>query len=147
MGKVYTTRRKRGGDGGSHGRGGAAQWASQWWAAANDAAEVSVKPVKRSPLIHTQSPNYPITTQILTSRPLTNQVITETFHGDEKFATSVQHSTDTHVVGVYARGSVARGEARAGVSDVDLVAVLWGHDTADGVRTVRFFQYSYGQLD
>ena len=41
MGKVYTTRRKRGGDGGSHGRGGAAQWASQWWAAANDAAEVS----------------------------------------------------------------------------------------------------------
>ena len=91
--------------------------------------------------------NYPITTQMLTSRPLTNQVITETFHGDEKFATSVQHSTDTPVVGVYARGSVARGEARAGVSDVDLVAVLWGHDTADGVRTVRFFQSSYGQLD
>jgi hypothetical protein len=42
MGKVYELRRKRGGDGGSHGRGGAAQWASQWWAAANDAAEVSV---------------------------------------------------------------------------------------------------------
>ena len=68
-------------------------------------------------------------------------MITGTFHGDEKFATSVQHSTDTPVVGVYARGSVARGEARAGVSDVDLVAVLWGHDTADGVRTVS------GQLD
>jgi predicted nucleotidyltransferase len=50
-------------------------------------------------------------------------------------------------VGVYARGSVARGEARAGVSDVDLVAVLWGHDTADGVRTVRFFQSLHGQLD
>ena len=91
--------------------------------------------------------NYPITTQMLTSRPLTNQVITETFHGDEKFATSVQHSTDTPVVGVYARGSVARGEARAGVSDVDLVAVLWGHDTADGVRTVSFFQSLHGQLD
>jgi hypothetical protein len=49
MGKIYELRRRRGGDGGSHGRGGAAQWASQWWAAANDAAEVSgVKPVKRS---------------------------------------------------------------------------------------------------
>jgi predicted nucleotidyltransferase len=84
---------------------------------------------------------------MLTIRSPTNQVITETFHGDEKFATSVQHSTDTPVVGVYARGSVARGEARAGVSDVDLVAVLWGHDTADGVRTVRFFQSLHGQLD
>ena len=147
MGKVYTTRRKRGGDGGSHGRGGAAQWASQWWAAANDAAEVSVKQCSHpSTPNYTQLPNYPITTQILTGRSLANQVITETFHGDEKFATSVQHSTDTPVVGVYARGSVARGEARAGVSDVDLVAVLWGHDTADGVRTVRFFQSSYGQL-
>ena len=84
---------------------------------------------------------------MLTIRSPTNQVITETFHGDEKFATSVQHSTDTPVVGVYARGSVARGEARAGVSDVDLVAVLWGHDTADGVRTVSFFQSLHGQLD
>ena len=145
MGKVYELRRKRGGDGGSHGRGGAAQWASQWWAAANDAAGVSG--VNQSPF-HTQSPpNYPITIQMLTIRSPTNQVITETFHGDEKFATSVQHSTDTPVVGVYARGSVARGEARAGVSDVDLVAVLWGHDTADGVRTVRFFQSLHGQLD
>ena len=60
MGKVYTTRRKRGGDGGSHGRGGAAQWASQWWAAANDAAEVSVKQCSHpsTPWIHVQLPNY-----------------------------------------------------------------------------------------
>ena len=37
------------------------------------------------------------------------------------------------VIGVYARGSVARGEARAGVSDVDVVVVLWGHESADDV--------------
>ena len=59
MGKVYTTRRKRGGDGGSHGRGGAAQWASQWWAAANDAAEVSVKQCSHPSTTNTtQLPNY-----------------------------------------------------------------------------------------
>ena len=57
MGKVYELRRRRGGDGGSHGRGGAAQWASQWWAAANDAAEVSVKPVSG----HPSTPIHPIT--------------------------------------------------------------------------------------
>ena len=61
-------------------------------------------------------------------------VVAETFDGDQKFASAVQHSTESPVVGVYARGSVARGEARAGVSDVDLVTVCWGHDTADGVR-------------
>ena len=60
MGKVYELRRKRGGDGWSHGRGGAAQWASQWWAAANDAAEVSVKQCSHpsTPWIHVQLPNY-----------------------------------------------------------------------------------------
>ena len=61
-------------------------------------------------------------------------VIAETFDGDQKFTSAVQHSTESPLVGVYARGSVARGEARAGVSDVDLVTVCWGHDTADGVR-------------
>ena len=61
-------------------------------------------------------------------------VVAETFDGDQKFTSAVQHSTESPVVGVYARGSVARGEARAGVSDVDLVTVCWGHDTADGVR-------------
>ena len=59
MGKVYELRRKRGGDGGSHGRGGAAQWASQWWAAANDAAEVSVKQCSHPSTTNTtQLPNY-----------------------------------------------------------------------------------------
>uniref|UniRef100_A0A7S0IHL4 Polymerase nucleotidyl transferase domain-containing protein n=1 Tax=Micromonas pusilla TaxID=38833 RepID=A0A7S0IHL4_MICPS len=61
-------------------------------------------------------------------------VVAETFDGDQKFTSAVQHSTESPVVGVYARGSVARGEARAGVSDVDLVTVCWGHDTADDVR-------------
>jgi predicted nucleotidyltransferase len=42
-------------------------------------------------------------------------------------------SSYSRVIGVYARGSVARGEARAGVSDVDVVVVLWGHESADGV--------------
>ena len=102
MGKNFATKRRAGGDGGARGRGGAAQWAAQWWAAATDAAEV----------------------------------IEETFDGDQKFASAVQHSTESPVVGVYARGSVARGEARAGVSDVDLVTVCWGHDTADGVRAM-----------
>lgn len=100
MGKVYNSRRRAGGDGGARGRGGAAQWSAQWWAAATDAS----------------------------------RVIAETFDGDQKFASAVQHSTESPVVGTYARGSVARGEARAGVSDVDLVTVCWGHDTADGVR-------------
>lgn len=39
----------------------------------------------------------------------------------------------SRVVGVYARGSVARGEARVGVSDVDVVVVVWG-DAADAAK-------------
>jgi hypothetical protein len=40
----------------------------------------------------------------------------------------------SRVIGVYARGSVARGEARVGVSDVDLVVVLWGSDSPESVE-------------
>ena len=41
-------------------------------------------------------------------------------------------------VGAYARGSVAKGEARAGVSDVDVILVAWGHESSASVARGAF---------
>jgi predicted nucleotidyltransferase len=154
--------------GGAAGRGGAAAWAEQWWAATEDAGDIALRVFNNGEAgatvadddatvnggmnghrvkVNLRGPFRDAAGEDVVRVDLAivpgggGNASSSAFGGvpsssrltSDRITRADSEIAAGRVIGVYVRGSVARGEARAGVSDVDVVVVLWGHESADDV--------------